>query len=92
MFKVDENTTLLGITDLRTETREMLRALKHSRVILTERSVPRAVVLDYEDYQRTRDLIDMAEEGLDAITIEKRRRRGRKFLTHEQALKKLSLK
>ena len=70
----------------------LLKALKHSRVVITERNTPRAVVLDYEDYQRMKDLIELAEEGVDAIEIERRKKKTKKFLSHEQALKELSLK
>lgn len=92
MISVDEKTTLFGVTDLRTEMKQLLEALKHSRVVITERNTPRAVVLDYEDYQRMKDLIELAEEGIDAIEIERRKKKTKKFLTHEQALKELSLK
>ncbi|MBI2981999.1 MAG: type II toxin-antitoxin system Phd/YefM family antitoxin [Deltaproteobacteria bacterium] len=91
MISVDEKTTLFGVTDLRTEMKQLLKALKHSRVVITERNTPRAVVLDYEDYQRMKDLVELAEEGIDAIEIESRRKKTKKFLTHEQALKELSL-
>ena len=89
---MNEKTALFGITDLRTEAKKMLGALKHSRVIITERNAPRAVVLDYGDYQKMRELIDLAEEGLDAIEIAKRRKSSKRFLSHDQALKVLSPK
>ncbi len=92
MFTVDQKTTFVGITDLRTETQAMLKALKHSRVILTDRNAPRAVVIDYEDFEKMKELIEMAEEGMDAIEIGRRKKQAKKFLTHEQALKALSLK
>lgn len=91
MFTVEEKTTLVGITDLRTKAKKMIEALKDSRVVLTERSRPCAVVLDYKEFKRMQDLIELAEEGIDAIEIKKRRKKSPRFLTHDQVLKELSL-
>lgn len=86
MFSVDEKTTLVRVTDLRTQAGKMLRSLKQSRVIITERNTPKAVVLDYGDYKRLKGLIEMAEEGMDAIEIKTRKKRSKKFLTHKEVV------
>jgi PHD/YefM family antitoxin component YafN of YafNO toxin-antitoxin module len=92
MLQISEKTTLVGITNLRTEGRKMLKQLKVSRVILTDRNKPCAVVLDYEEYEKMRELIEMAEEGVDAIEIAKRKNRSKTFLTHQQVMKALHQK
>jgi prevent-host-death family protein len=85
MFTTEEKTTLVGITDLRTQAKKMLECLKDSRVIITERNAPRAVVIDYDNYQKMRELIELAEEAMDAPEVHKRKKKNKgRFLSHKE--------
>lgn len=91
VLNVEQNTTFFGITDLRTKAKKMLKALKASRVIITERNQPQAVVLDYGHYQKIEELVEMAEEALMAPEVKRRKKRNRgKFLSHEGLVERLS--
>jgi PHD/YefM family antitoxin component YafN of YafNO toxin-antitoxin module len=69
----------------------MLNHLKDSRVVITERNAPRAVVLDYGEYEKIRKLVEMAEEGIQAMEIAGRKKRNRgRFLTHGELVAKLA--
>lgn len=93
MFTVDEKTTFVGITDLRVHAKRMLSLLKGSHVVITDRNTPRAVVLDYDQFNKMRDLIDMAEEELMAPVVLRRKMKSRgHFLSHEEIVKKISKK
>lgn len=93
MFTVEEKTTFFGITDLRTHAKKMLDSLKGSRVVITDRNEPRAVVLDYNDYQRLQEFIEMAEEDDMAMEVLKRKKQSKgKFISHDQVIKALSPK
>ena len=50
MITVEGNTTLVGVTELRKDTAEILENLRSSRVILTKRNKPVGVILDYEEF------------------------------------------
>lgn len=89
MFQVEENTTFYGIADLRTEAKSMLGSLKVSRVVITERNKPRAVVMDYEEFEKLKDLLDMAEEEMVAPEVIKRKKQAKKFLSHQEMLKRV---
>lgn len=93
MFTVEEKTTFFGITDLRTHAKKMLDSLKGSRVVITDRNEPRAVVLDYDDYQRLQEFIEIAEEDDIAPEVQRRKKQNRgKFLSHNQVIKAISPK
>ena len=67
MFTIEERTTLVGISELRTKLDEVLKAAKHSKVIIGRRNKPVAVLMDIEVYNRLDDLIEAwSDENLSA--------------------------
>lgn len=88
MFTVEEKTTFFGITDLRTHAKKMLDSLKGSRVVITDRNEPRAVVLDYNDYQRLKEFIEIAEEDDIVPKVLKRKKQSKGKFVQEINSKK----
>ena len=67
MFTIEERTTLVGISELRTKLDEVLKAAKHSKVIIGRRNKPVAVLMDIDVYNRLDDLIEAwSDENLSA--------------------------
>ncbi len=93
MLTIAERTTLVGISELRTKLDEVLRAAKHSKVLIGRRNKPLAVLMDIDVYNRLDDLIEAWTDEQLAVQAAKRLagagRRGRVSLA--QARKKLGL-
>ena len=58
MFTIEERTTLVGISELRTKLDEVLKAAKHSKVVIGRRNKPVAVLMDIDVYNRLDGLIE----------------------------------
>jgi len=59
--------TIIPVTDFRNKIKEVLEQVKKAPVILTQRSRPAAVVVDYETYQEQAERLEELElkfEGL----------------------------
>lgn len=52
MYTLEEHTTLVGISELRSKWKDVLKALKHSRVMLALRNAPFAVLVPLEKYRQ----------------------------------------
>lgn len=72
MITLKEKTTLASISELRTKTEEILEHLKENRVVLERHQKPVAVLLDYEKYELTEKMIELAEDYiLGTIALER---------------------
>ena len=92
MFTVEEKTTIVGIAELREFTKEILEKLKSHKVILTRRNKPVGVLLDYEEFLRIEEIIDAFEDYvLGTLAQERAKRKGKKFISLEEAEKKVGL-
>ena len=61
MLTVQEDTTVIGITELRKMIPELLKRIKREKVILTRRNQPIGVLVDYEEFERIEEMIDLIE-------------------------------
>lgn len=92
MFTVEEKTTIVGIAELRKLTKEILEKLKSHKVILTRRNKPVGVLLDYEEFLRIEEIIDAFEDYvLGTLAQERAKRKRKKFISLEEAEKKVGL-
>ena len=92
MFTVEEKTTIVGIAELRKLTKEILKKLKSHKVILTRRNKPVGVLLDYEEFLRIEEIIDAFEDYvLGTLAQERAKRKEKKFISLEEAEKKVGL-
>lgn len=62
MLTVKENTTLVGISELRTKADEILKKAKVHRVIIGRRNKPVAALLDIEKFSKMEEMLDALED------------------------------
>lgn len=93
MITVNERTTLVGLSELRTEGAKILQELKKGAVILTKRNRPVGVVIEYEDYKKMERLMEALEDTvLGAIAEEREKQVERsKYLSHKEMKKLVGL-
>jgi prevent-host-death family protein len=60
---------IVAVTDFRNKTKEVLDQAKEAPVILTQRSRPAAVVVDYKAYQAQIKLLEELELRLDDLLL-----------------------
>jgi prevent-host-death family protein len=60
---------IVAVTDFRNKTKEVLEQAKEAPVILTQRSHPAAVVVDYDTYQAQVKLLEELELKLDDLLL-----------------------
>jgi prevent-host-death family protein len=61
MITVKQNTTLVGVSELRTQMEALLKTLHNTHVVIEKRHKPVAVLVSNEEYEKTQDLLDIAE-------------------------------
>lgn len=72
MFTVKEDTTLVGISELRTNFDKVLQALTRYKVLLERRNKPLAVIVPIEKYNRMEEIIELIEDtGLGYLAKER---------------------
>jgi prevent-host-death family protein len=62
MLTIKENTTLVGISELRTKIDEILKKAKEHRVLIEKRNKLVAVLMDIENYNRIEKILDALED------------------------------
>jgi len=93
MLTVKEDTTVIGITELRKMIPEILKKIKREKVILTRRNRPIGVLVDYEEFERIEQMIDLIEdELLGKLSSERASRKSRKTIPLEEAERRVGLK
>lgn len=63
MITVKEDTTLVGISELRTHFARILEVLGRSKVLLERRNKPLAVIVPIKKYARMEKLLELVEEA-----------------------------
>ncbi len=72
MFTVKEDTTLVGISELRTNFDKVLEALTKYKVLLERRNKPLAVIVPIEKYNHMEEIIELIEDiGLGYLARER---------------------
>jgi prevent-host-death family protein len=77
---------ILPVSDLRAKAREVLTKVKDTPVVITQRSRPEAVVVDYESYNEIVTRLEALESARDALIIEKALAAAGEFYSVEEAL------
>lgn len=92
MITVEEKTTLVGVTELRKMSKEILGKLKSNKVILTKRNKPVGVLVDYEEFREIEEIMEALEDYiLGTLAEERAKRKGKKVISLEEAEKRLEL-
>lgn len=62
MRTIEKNTTLVGVSELRTNFDEILKKAKDTRVIIEKRKKFMAVLMDMEKYEKMERMLDAVED------------------------------
>jgi len=62
MRTIEKNTTLVGVSELRTNFDEILKKAKETRVIIEKRKKFMAVLMDMEKYEKMERMLDAVED------------------------------
>ncbi len=62
MHTFEEKTTLVGISELRTKMKEILKQAKENRIFIGKRNKLIAVLLDIEQYRRMEKILEELED------------------------------
>lgn len=62
MLTVKENTTLVGVSELRAGIEKILKKSRAGLVIIEKRHKPQAVLMSHEEYEHLTNVLDMAED------------------------------
>lgn len=89
MLTVKQDTTLIGVSELRTKIDELLKKMSHSKVLIEKRNKPVAVIMSNEEYEKTESLLDMAEDIILGYMAKDRLFNTKKedYISIEEALK-----
>jgi prevent-host-death family protein len=62
MITVKENTTLVGVSELRTSIDKVLEKAQEGLVIIEKRRKPQAVLISNKEYEYIQEVMEMAED------------------------------
>ena len=94
MRRVKGDTTLVGISELRTQADEILKVAQKEPVIVEKRHKPMAVLVPIEQYDRTENTLDALEDYLLGLLAKEREQRSRRkdYLTLEELERRVGLR
>lgn len=93
MLTVKEESAIIGVAELRTKAAEVLKEIKRHNVILTRRSRPVGVIIDYDEYEKMQQMLDEIEDiVLGNIAKERFARKDKRLITLEDAEKRVGLR
>jgi prevent-host-death family protein len=93
MLTVKEDTTVIGVTELRKMIPEVLKKIKRENVILTRRNQPIGILVDYQEFERIEQMIDLIEDHLlGKLASNRVSRKNRRAVSLEEAEKRVGLK
>jgi prevent-host-death family protein len=92
MMNIKEDTTLVGVAELRTNAVNIIKETKNHKVVLTKRNKPICVIVDYDKYEKMEKMFDYFEDVvLSSIVKERLKRKNKQMLTLEEAERKVGL-
>ncbi|GEM_PF-1378535 len=72
MQTISENTTLVPVSEIRTQFDAILKELKHSHVVIERHSKPVAVLIDPKEYKKMDEMLEHLSDVLLALEAHKR--------------------
>ncbi len=92
MHTVKEDTTLVGVSELRTRLEKILEEAKHHKVVIEKRNKPVAVLIAIERYNAIEGILDQIEDyELGKLAKEREGKSSRKdYISLEAALRKVN--
>ena len=94
MQYIEENTTLVGTAELRTKMKEILKAMKVSKVVLEMRNQALAVLVPIDKYKKIEALLEEIEDRALGYIASGREKsvKEKDYLSLDQVEKKLGLR
>ena len=90
MITIKEDTTLVGVSELRTEIDKILAESKKHKVLIGRRNKPVAVLLDIEKYNQMEATLDLLEDfALGYLAKERDTANASEYLDLRAVLKKV---
>ena len=93
MLNINEDTVLIGSTELRSNMPKISKEMKTKKVIVIKRGEPFAVLTDFEEYEEKEKLIETFEDlVLGYLAMERDEKSSEKdFVDAEEVEKKIGL-
>ena len=93
MRKIKGDTTLVGVSELRTQADEILKVAQHEPVIVEKRHKPMAVLVPIEQYDRTEETLEALEDYLLGLLAKEREQRfpRKRYLTLDELERRVGL-
>jgi len=76
MMTVKENTTFVGVSELRSGIEKILEKARKGLVIIEKRHKPAAVIMSNEEYEHIQHVLDTAEDLVLGFIADKRYKSG----------------
>ena len=94
MLNIKEDTTLVGVSELRTKMDEILKESKIHKVIIEKRNKPVAVLLSMERYKHIEEVLELLEDkALGYLAREREKKSTSKdYVDIEEAQRKVKRK
>ena len=94
MRRVKGDTTLVGISELRTQVEEILKVARREPVIVEKHHKPMAVLVPIDQYDRTEEALDALEDHLLGLLAKERERKSphKGYLTLEELEQRVGLR
>jgi len=91
MYTIKEDTTLVGVSELRNRIDKVLDAARHHKVIIEKRNKPVAVLIAIDQYNAIEEILDRIEDlELGRVAREREKRSsGKDYVSIEKAYKKI---
>ena len=91
MITLKEDTTLVGISELRTHIHQILEVSKRHKVLIGKRNKPVAVLISLEKYQLIEETLETLEDYSLAILARERESRSKAsdYISIDEAIKKI---
>jgi len=86
MITIKENTTLVGVSELRTKMEAILKMSRNHKVVIGRRNRPVAVVMDIKKYDEMERMLDALEDfALGYLAQERERHHPSDYLDLDEA-------
>ncbi len=91
MYTIKEDTTLVGVSELRNRIEKVLEEARHHKVVIEKRNKPVAVLIAIDQYNAMEEILDRIEDiELGSIAKEREKRSsGKDYISIEKAYKKI---
>ena len=91
MYTMKEETTLVGVSELRTKLEKILEAARRHKVVIEKRNKPVAVLIAIERYNEMEELLDLIEDyEFGRIAGEREKKSSRKdYIRLDAAMRKI---